>query len=174
MSEPTETQEAQESRLEKLLLAGSTTSDEALVEEELEPFILVRTGEMQLGVQAHSVVEIATIEEATPLPGAPRYILGLVLLKGRLMPVVSVPTLLSSAPVGRATDNTHLVVLGHGELEVAILANAVEGIVHIPAEGGASRHGNIEWISHSIEYQGGLVDRVDVATLLQTIVDGQS
>ncbi len=173
MSDSLQTSDEPETRLEQLLRSASGDVLPEESEEELEPFILIRTAGMQLGVLAHSVVEISTSLEATPLPGAPKYIRGLFLLKGRLVPIISLPALLGSERAGAIADNTHLVVLGHEDIEVAILAHSVEGIVHLSMDQGLSNHSNIDWISLSIEHLDGMVDRVDVAKLLKAIVDGQ-
>lgn len=78
-----------------------TTEDESKLAEEIKQFVAFRLGEEDYAVDILEVQEIIRFEEVTWLPRKPSYVLGIINLRGEILPIISMRTkfgLKSSAP----------------------------------------------------------------------------
>lgn len=75
-------------------------------------------------VEGACVGEVLRLKELTRLPGAPSFVLGVINLRGRILSVVDLREFFGLARVG-LTDATRAIVLRHGALEFAVVADAV-------------------------------------------------
>ncbi|MGA0603243.1 chemotaxis protein CheW [Caulobacter sp. KR2-114] len=71
--------------------------------------------------------------EIRALPGADAAMLGLVSLRGRLLPVVSTASVLG-LPVRPPASSSRIIVVAVGEAEIGLLADEVRGVVRAPPE----------------------------------------
>lgn len=71
--------------------AGEATGD---VQELLERFGVIRVGEVRLGVQGRSCAGLIDLFRTTALPRSPAWVLGVLYLRGRIVPLLDTGRLL--------------------------------------------------------------------------------
>jgi purine-binding chemotaxis protein CheW len=79
-------------------------------------------------IETRHVLQVLALLDLTRLPGAPAHLLGVTNLRGQILPVFDLRVLLGIARVG-LNDMSRLLVLGHGEAEVGVLADSAEDII---------------------------------------------
>lgn len=117
--------------------------------------IALRSGARWLAVPAEGVREVVTLESITKVPGVGDRILGVALIRGRLVPVVDLPGVLGIARSGgnAAATRPRLVVLARDDDEVGIIADETRGVLELPVVtttvAGLIR-GELRWQGHMV------------------------
>ncbi len=81
----------------------------------------------RLAVDVRSAREVALFDELTPVPRAPRHLVGVANLRGTVVPIVDVGPLLGR-PALRAPRSVRTLVLREGPLLAAVVVDAVLGL----------------------------------------------
>jgi purine-binding chemotaxis protein CheW len=113
---------------------GGETSDavsEEAVESEVIQFVSFMLDDVEYGVDILSVHEILRYPEITRLPNTPKFIKGVINLRGNVLPVVDV-RLRFGFPKGNITDLTRIIVVETGGKQVGLLVDNVYQVVRIP------------------------------------------
>jgi purine-binding chemotaxis protein CheW len=103
--------------------------DGALARECLEVVSFV-LGQEKYGVETRYVREVCPLNELTPLPGTPRFVLGVVNVRGQVLSVVDIGKLFD-LPQRGVGDLDRIIVLQHGGMEFGILGNSILGVVQV-------------------------------------------
>ena len=119
------------SRAEEMARPPETRATGARLVEILE-FTL---GQERYAFRTSYVREVFSLAEITPLPGLPPYILGVVNVRGRILSVMDIRRLLEFGNVG-LTNLNKAIILHHGEMELAVLADEVAGVYAVDADEG--------------------------------------
>jgi purine-binding chemotaxis protein CheW len=82
------------------------------------------------GVESAFVRKVYPLRDYTPLPGVPSFILGIVNLRGQILPVVDLKKLFNLPEKGLGEFNK-VIVLNNEKMEFGILADAVNGTKEI-------------------------------------------
>ena len=100
------------------------SSDEAKPPGPLRTLQLLRAGSFQFGIFASEIAAVEAWREPTSLPQAPKSVLGVVSIQGRMLTVIDLATL--PGPEASSTDVTaqHLIAL-RGDEQLAL---AVDGL----------------------------------------------
>ena len=77
-----------------LLPAGMEEAPSAPLDSQTEKYLLFLSDQLLFGVKAEYVVEIITNHTITLLPLVPSYILGIINLRGQIIPIVDMRILL--------------------------------------------------------------------------------
>jgi purine-binding chemotaxis protein CheW len=85
------------------------------------------------GVEARYVREVIRLPGVTPLPGAPEFLVGVVNLRGLILPVMDIRRILGEA-AGELAERSWAVVLGEERAEFGLLAEEVEGLTALRAD----------------------------------------
>ena len=98
---------------------------------EAHSFLTFYIGEETYGVQIEAVREIIGVQPVTPLPDVPKHIVGVINLRGRVIPVMCVRTRIGmeTAPT---TSRTCIVVVMSGEDTVGLMVDTVSEVLDIP------------------------------------------
>ena len=82
------------------------------------------------GINVMQVQEVLRYSEIAPVPGAPSYVLGIINLRGNVVPVIDTRQRfgLDSADV---TDNTRIVIIEADKQVVGILVDSVAEVVYL-------------------------------------------
>ena len=78
-------------------------------------------------VETAYVQQVLPLRELTALPGAPDFILGVLYVRGRVLCLNDLSRFLGLPPKG-LSERDKAVVLHKGKMEIAVLAEAIEGI----------------------------------------------
>jgi purine-binding chemotaxis protein CheW len=84
-------------------------------------------------VEARYVREVHPFRELTPLPFTPPFILGIVNVRGRILPVMDIKKFFD-LPDGGLTDLHRIIFLHHAEVELGLLADLSVGVRLLPVE----------------------------------------
>jgi purine-binding chemotaxis protein CheW len=95
--------------------------------------ISFRLGDQRFCIEVLSVREIRGWTPTTPLPNAPAYVLGVVNLRGTVLPVIDLGARLGLA-AATPTERHVIIVVRLGERLVGLLVDAVSEILNVPDE----------------------------------------
>jgi purine-binding chemotaxis protein CheW len=110
-------------------LARPTTGASAAA--EILEVITFALGRERYAIETRFVREVIRLVDFTPVPGAPEFVLGVTHLRGEVLAIVDLRKFLRVAHRG-VTDLSRVLVLGAGEPELGVLADAVEAIGPLP------------------------------------------
>lgn len=133
MVENKEKEEAKEKRRE-LLEEGERLRAEKEIEEKGEQIQLIKLslGKERYGARASQVREIAKAPQIAKVPGTPSYILGVVNLRGEIIPVVDLKELMGLERI-KPEEMVWLVIVKRERDEVGLLVDEVLDIIQIPS-----------------------------------------
>jgi purine-binding chemotaxis protein CheW len=83
------------------------------------------------GIESSYVREVYPLKELTPLPCTPSFVLGIVNVRGQILPVIDLKRFFDLPEKG-LTDLNKLIIVQAGEMELGILADAILGVRSIP------------------------------------------
>ncbi|MDQ3185508.1 MAG: chemotaxis protein CheW [Pseudomonadota bacterium] len=105
-----------------LALAQESAPEEA-VDESIEVLEFSLAYE-RYAVESHYVRQVASLESLTPLPCTPAFVLGIVSLRGAILPVIDLKKVFELPDKG-LTDLNKVIVLQSGKILFSILADAI-------------------------------------------------
>jgi purine-binding chemotaxis protein CheW len=95
--------------------------------------VICQLGDESFGLDIGSVFEIIRFQESTAVPTAPRFVDGVINLRGRIIPVVDL-----SAKFGmsrsEATRSTRIIVAGNANMRVGLVVDAVTEVLMVSEE----------------------------------------
>ncbi|MHB1124492.1 MAG: chemotaxis protein CheW [Ramlibacter sp.] len=94
--------------------------------DDLTPVLECAVAEQAVAIELSGVREVRLYRPVTPLPLAQRFVLGIVSLHGRMLPVLDLASLLALSPA--AVPPRHLVVLGSDRAAFAVPVGDVRGV----------------------------------------------
>ena len=97
------------------------------VERQTEKYLLFQSDNLLFGVSAAAVVEIINNYAITPLPLVPDYLLGVINLRGQIIPILDIRSLLGRMP----QQNTCIIILQAEDNQIGILVDQVEKMVDV-------------------------------------------
>jgi purine-binding chemotaxis protein CheW len=103
-----------------------------VVETELQ-LVVFRLGEQSFAVPIAQVREVVAAGELTPMPGWPPYLAGVLVLRGAVLPVVELRTLLELA--GEAPARRQVVVVERPDAVFGLLVDGVSQVLRLGPEG---------------------------------------
>lgn len=140
--------------------------------------IAVRIGDQQFAIDIMSVREIRGWTTSTPLPHAPAHVLGMINLRGAILPVVDLGARLGRGASVPSASSVVVVAQIHNR-EVGLLVDAVvdiltvtENLLQPPPEIGS---GNIrEFVRGVMTIDSGIVSLLSLDNVLPADVDAQA
>jgi len=100
-------------------------------------YLTFRLGEESFGIDVLKVREILDLVDVTKVPKSPEYMLGVINLRGSVVPVVDLRKRFGIACGERTKDNCIIVLeinFGDEEMKVGIVGDMVEEVVDLRAE----------------------------------------
>jgi purine-binding chemotaxis protein CheW len=97
---------------------------------EMVEFIL---GSESYGIQSEFVREVYPLKDFTPLPGVPSFVVGIVNIRGQLIPIVDLKKFFNLTEKGLGELNK-LIIIRNENMEFGILADTVNGTKQIYME----------------------------------------
>lgn len=93
-------------------------------------YVLFRVGDSEYVLPAADVVQMETFDGATRVPGAAPHVIGLVQLRGRVVPVIDL-RLRFGLPAIPPTLDSRVVVVERGGRSVGLLADAAREVIQL-------------------------------------------
>jgi purine-binding chemotaxis protein CheW len=124
--------------------AIAASREEAAVESV--PVLALRVGGERYAIHVREVFEVLEARGLSPLPGAPPWLLGAVVARTRVVPVLDLRHLLG-LDGGGMSDLAKIVVVEHGGDTFGLAAEVVDGRVEVPKDAlAAPASGPFGWI----------------------------
>lgn len=93
-----------------------------------------RLARERYALETRHVGQVYPLKDLTPLPCTPPFVLGIVNVRGRIVPVFDLKKWFD-LPEHGLTDLHRVILIGGQELELGLLADAAVGVRSIPADG---------------------------------------
>ena len=93
-----------------------------------QKYLIFLAGHLKLGVVAEDVVEILNNQVITYLPMVPDFIRGIINMRGQMIPILDIRVRLGMPP----EEDSLVVVINMGDVQLGILADAVDQMLDIP------------------------------------------
>jgi chemotaxis signal transduction protein len=155
---------------------GRPDDASASKEEVSLSLLFMRVGRRWFAVKSETVREVGTKGYVTRVPTAPAYVLGVTLIRGRLVPVLALEGLLGSLGSGDTAQTLpRLVILRHQDTEIALVADETRGIVErrvAASENQARAADRPRYLGEEFEWEGKLACMIDVPALIAEATPG--
>lgn len=131
--------------------------------------VAFRLGGELHGCDIRLVEEVVTKRRIHPLPDVPSHVLGMLLLRGEMVPVMDVSSALGLEL--RTEGAPAILVVGIGETRVGVAAESVHEVLEVPADSirpaphtGGDRDAYVVGVAR---LEAGLVNLIDLAEILR-------
>jgi chemotaxis signal transduction protein len=141
----------------------------------LRSLVFMRAGGRWFALPAEAVTEVTTKGAIARVPGTPRTILGLTLVRGRLVPVISLTELVGFLPAGElAATLPRLVIVRGDDSELAVVADEIKGVIEHAGVGEERAHATDRpaFLGEELAWKGRLACLVDVRSLIAAVQRG--
>jgi purine-binding chemotaxis protein CheW len=101
-------------------------SSEAMLE-----LLEFRLAQERYALESRWVREVLTFKDLTPLPCCPAFVLGIVNVRGRILPVLDIKRFFDLPEKG-LTDLHRIIMVGGDDLELGLLADTIVGVRSVP------------------------------------------
>jgi purine-binding chemotaxis protein CheW len=124
--------------------------------------VRVRVADEHYALPVADVLEVAELGDVAPVPGAGAAVLGVRNLRGQVLPVVDLATVLELS----AGDPERIVIAERGGLRAGLAVDAVVGVEELPeaSEEVDSRH-----LAGAALSDGALVGVIDIESVLEAV-----
>lgn len=129
--------------------------------------VRIRIGSEHYAVPVEAVLEVCKLEHVTPMPGAPRAVLGVRNLRGQVLPVIDLGQVL-----GIGAEGTRWLVVGeHAGHRAGLTAAELEDVAPMP---GISEQPDSPYLQGVTWVDGVRVGILDVASVLGSVATEDS
>ncbi|MDB6038375.1 MAG: CheW protein [Verrucomicrobiales bacterium] len=113
--------------------ALSRISEPPAVAQTFLELLEFRVAQESYALENRYVQEVCPFKELTPLPCTPPFVLGIVNIRGRILPVLDLKKFFDLPEVGLTDLHRIILVQGNG-LELGLLADVIVGVRSVPAD----------------------------------------
>jgi purine-binding chemotaxis protein CheW len=114
--------------------AMTTAPDREAAQQEPRLFVVFKVGGVDYALPADEVLQMESYSGATPVPGALDFVIGIMQLRGRVVPVVDLRSRFGLPP-GERTLESRVVVAEKSGRSVALLADSAREVIRLaPAQ----------------------------------------
>jgi purine-binding chemotaxis protein CheW len=92
-----------------------------------------RLAQERYALETKYVREVHPLKELTPLPCTPKFVVGIVNVRGHIVPVLDLKTFLQLPSKG-LTDLHQVILVSSEDVEVGVLADVIVGVRSIPED----------------------------------------
>src|SRR5580658_7847595 len=107
-------------------------ADAQIAEGESALHVVFKVADSEYLLPSETVLQMESFSGATPVPGAPAYVIGIVQIRGRVVPVVDLRLRFGGA-VGETSLDNRIVVGQHGDRVVGLLVDSAREVVKVSA-----------------------------------------
>jgi Chemotaxis signal transduction protein len=115
-------------------MGNSTSNAELMIEDALQGrFLSFSFSKETFAIEIKYVTEIVGIQPITPVPEVPDYVMGIINLRGKIIPVIDM-RIKFRKPAADYNDRTCIIVVDLEETSVGFIVDNVEEVLSIPDE----------------------------------------
>jgi purine-binding chemotaxis protein CheW len=138
--------------------------------EVLCEWLTFRLGSEEYALDIAGVSEIIKLREITDIPRVPEFILGIISLRGIIVPIFDLKKRLKLG-VGELTPASRIIVCQWGERSAGLLVDSISQVVRIPAGGVEAPPGVLSGVDRELlkgvgRLQGRMLILLDLANVL--------
>jgi chemotaxis signal transduction protein len=141
----------------------------------MDPYLAVRAGPRWLALPATAIREVVLKGSLTRVPLSSPHVLGVAVIRGRVVPVITLEGWLGVADLSELVPTLpRLVIVETAAAEIAVVVDEVRGITELPNSGlrdEAPVAGRPGWIAAELTWDKQLLCVVDVQRLVETAMD---
>jgi purine-binding chemotaxis protein CheW len=139
------------------------------------PYLAVRVGLRWLALPATAIREVVLKGSVTRIPLSPPHVLGVAVIRSRVVPVISLEATLGVADLADLVPTLpRLVVVETEDAEIAVVTDEVRGITELPTTSlvdEAKNGARPIWVSAELSWGERLLCVVDVHRLVASSLD---
>ncbi len=140
---------------------------------EVEEFLGISLEKELIGLSLKEILTISKVLDIVKVPYTPPYIVGVINLRGEILPVLSLKQILG---LSESKEPTRIVVLDSKHGKAGVLVDNIVGVIRIPQERFepnpmAGRYSM--YVSHVAQTEYGLMEILDVGRIMDTIVQSE-
>ncbi len=140
---------------------------------EVEEFLGISLEKELIGLSLKEILTISKVLDIVKVPYTPLYIVGVINLRGEILPVLSLKQILG---LSESKEPTRIVVLDSKHGKAGVLVDNIVGVIRIPQERFepnpmAGRYSM--YVSHVAQTEYGLMEILDVGRIMDTIVQSE-
>ncbi len=132
--------------------------------QEIE-MLSFRLGDEEYAVMVDAVKEVLKTRDLTPVPNSPDYVLGVMALRGPVLPVIDLCKRLGLPP-GKKDEKSRIIVVSVNEEDAGIQVDRVTGVIRILPD---AVRPTPETIEHGAEFLRGIARKDDKLYILLDI-----
>lgn len=145
----------------------SIPDDERQRSVEMIQFIVIRLGEEQYGIDIRNIDTITRMQRITRVPKMPPYLMGVINLRGIVIPVMSIRLKLNLAPDEMSKSTRIIVVKLEQEGNVGFIVDEVKEVVSLSEDdidkiADSAKEGKANLINAVGKYNGELISLFDL------------
>jgi len=154
--------------MSEIMPVGETKPDVALT--DIEEFLGISLEKELIGIPLKKILTISKILDTVKVPYTPSYIVGVINLRGEIIPVLSLKQILE---LDEVNEPTRIVVLDSSHGKAGVLVDTIVGVVRIPQdrfEPNPMIGRYSAYVSHVAQTEHGLMEILDVEKLIDSVV----
>ncbi len=109
-------------------------------DEITRQLVVTKIADTQCGIDIRAVHELILMQKITPVPKSPRNMLGMINIRGAVLPVVDLRPCLGFPPAP-ITGDTRIVLVSCGEEKIGLVVDSVTEVIALPNEAFQSMNG---------------------------------
>ncbi|TYS19046.1 chemotaxis protein CheW [Rossellomorea vietnamensis] len=133
--------------------------------------IIFHAGKEEYAIPVGHVISIEKLENITPIPQLPQYVLGITKVRGELVPVIDFANILYGRT--ESTSDKKLIVLKSEILSLGIIVNEAKEILDIPegaiTQMGLMAYSRTKYFSGVINLEDRLITMIDPDILVESL-----
>jgi purine-binding chemotaxis protein CheW len=153
-------------------IQNQTFSEETNSEPEGRKLQLFQAGSSQYGIYADDIVTIVPWREPTPLPHAPKSVLGVVSIQGRMLTVLGLRTLRGDETVSSDPPAQHIVAL-RGDEQLALAVDALGETIELAAIDFDAKETADTLVLGVLHRNGAEINILNLKELFSTAIQGR-
>lgn len=140
---------------------------------ELAQYIVIRIGEEQYGIDIKYIDNIVRLPQITRVPKVPPHFLGVINLRGEVIPVMSL-RIKMGLEADNPTKDTRIIIIKMAQYEaIGMMVDSVKEVVNLSSEQiestGSDMKDEAAYVRGIGKHDGGLISLLDLELILQEI-----
>ena len=134
--------------------------------------VVFQSGNEEYAVSIDHVVSIEKLEKVNPIPHLPTYLIGLMKIRGELVPIIDFEQILYNQS-GLMNANARVVTMHTEEMSVGILVKEAKEILDIPSESlkqmGIMNYSKTKYFTNIANLEDRMITIIDPSILVRSL-----